>query len=71
MEKYIWCLLTAIFMIAAAVGLFLIAWLFSGGRFNNAFAGLSAYVVLFLALTGITKGILVILDYHRVHKGEE
>lgn len=71
MEKYIWRMLTAIFMIAVAVGVFLLGFVFSGGRFNNPFSALSLYVMLFLLMIGIAKGILVVIDYHRAHKDEE
>lgn len=71
MEKYIWRLLTAIFMLATSFALFLIGWIFSGGLFNNMVSVLLAYAVLFLALIGITKGLLVIIDYHREHSDEE
>ena len=70
MDK-IWRLLTAIFLIAVAVGLFLIGWIFSNGTFNNIFSALIIYVVLFLVLIGITKGILVIIDYHREQDQEK
>ena len=71
MENYIWRLLKALFTIAAAVALFLIGWIFSGGQFNNPFSVLLLYAVLFLNLIGITQGILVIIDHNRERKEEE
>lgn len=70
MDK-LWRLMTAIFMIAVGVGLFLLGWIFSGGMFNNAFAVIIAYLMIGLILIGITKGLLVIIDYHRENKSEE
>ena len=70
MEKYLWRLMTAIFMLAASVGLFLVGWIFSGGQFNNVPSALIAWAVLFLVLIAIAKGLLVIIDYNREHKDE-
>lgn len=69
MDK-IWRLLTAIFMLSAAGGLFIVGWILSAGRFNNVPSALIGWLVLFMVLIGITKGICVILDYHREHKAE-
>ena len=69
MDK-IWRLLTAIFIIAAACGLFTMAYVISGGRFNDVFSVIVAYFCLFSVPTGIAKGLWVIIDYHREHKDE-
>lgn len=69
MDK-IWRLMTAMFCIVVAAGLFIVAYIFSGGMFNNTFAVILAYACLFCILIGITKGILVIVDYHRENKEE-
>jgi len=49
----------------------LLGWIFSGGLFNNAFAVIIAYMMIGLILIGITKGLLVIIDYHREDKSDE
>lgn len=69
MDK-LWRLMTAVFMLAVSNGLFLVGWILSGGRFNNVPSALIAWAVMILVLIGITKGILVIIDYHREHKDE-
>lgn len=63
MDK-IWRLMTAIFMIAVAAGLFIIGWVFGNGRFNDIFSVLILYVVLFLVVAGIIKGLLAVFAYH-------
>ena len=67
----LWRLMTAIFMIAVAVGLIAIGWLLTGGMFNNAVIVIMAYVAMFLILIGITKGLLVIIEHNQQHKDEE
>ena len=69
MDK-IWRLLTAIFILLSVIVLFLIGWVFSAGNFNNFFSVLLAYVVILAGPIGITKGILVMIDYNREHKEE-
>ena len=64
----IWRLMTAIFMIATAVGLFIIGWTFGNGRFNDMFSIMILYVVLFLLAAGIVKGLLAIWAYHSEQK---
>ena len=71
MEKYIWRLLTSVFFLAASGGFFVVGWLLSAGRFNNVPSALIAWAVLIMVLIGITKGIVVIIDYHRENKQEE
>ena len=70
MDK-IWRLLTAIFILLSVIVLFLIGWIFSGGNFNNLLSVLLCYVVIFAGPIGITKGILVIIDYHREHQEKD
>lgn len=70
MDK-IWRLLTAIYMIAVGVGLIAVGWVLTGGRFDHAVIVIMAYVALFLIPIGITKGLLVMIDYHRDHKEGE
>ena len=67
----LWRLMTAIFMIAVAVGLIAIGWLLTGGMFNNAVIVIMAYIAMFLILIGITKGLLVIIEHNQHHKDEE
>ncbi|MBQ8834950.1 MAG: hypothetical protein IJ001_08530 [Oscillospiraceae bacterium] len=70
MDK-IWRLLTAMFAIVVACGLFALAYMSSGGRFNDLLSGITFYVCLFCVLFGIAKGLMVIIDYHREHKDED
>lgn len=67
MEHYIWRLLTAIFLLLVAAILAVFVFLFQGAALM---LGVCFYGSLFCALFGITKGLLVILDYHRAHKDE-
>ena len=60
--------MTAIFMLAAAVGLFLIGWIFSGGVFHNVFSALNLYAAIFLIVAGIVKGLMAILTYDSEEK---
>ena len=69
MDK-IWRLMTAMFTIIAACGLFTIAYVITGGMFNDFFSVIVAYFCLFGVPIGIAKGLLVIIDYHREHKDE-
>ena len=71
MDTYVWRLLKAVFTIAAAVALFVVGCIFSGGRFNNTFSVLLEYAMLFLSMIGVTQGLLVIIDYNREHKETE
>ena len=64
MDK-LWRLLTATFMISAATGFFVVAYIFSGGWLNSGFVAVLIYLCLFCILFGVTKGILVIIDHHR------
>ena len=68
MEKYIWRLLTAMFllMVAAVLGVF--AFVFQGA---TVLLGICVYGALFCALVGVAKGLAVIIDYHRENKEEE
>ena len=68
MEKYIWRLLTAMFLLLVAIVLGLMVFLFQGVA---VILGLCFYSAVFCALIGITKGICVIIDYHRDNKNEE
>lgn len=70
MDK-IWRLMTAMFSVVSACGMFTVGFIFSGGRFNNTVSVLLAYGCLFCVLFGIAKGLLVMIDYHREHKDEE
>lgn len=63
MDK-LWRLMSAMFMIVAAVGLFLIGWTFSRGMFNNVFSAMLLYAVLFLVVAGIVKGLWTIISHH-------
>ena len=69
MDK-IWRLLTSVFILAASGGLFILGWIFSGGRFNNNLSALIGWVVLILIPIGIAKGLLVIIDYNREQKDD-
>ena len=69
MDK-IWRLMTAMFAIAVACGLFALAYMSSGGRFNDLFSEIVFYVCLFCILFGIVKGLFVIIDHHREHKDD-
>ena len=69
MEK-LWRLMTAIFTIAAACGLFTMAYVISGGRFDDLFSVIVAYFCLFSVPISIAKGLLAIIDYHREHRDE-
>ena len=70
MDK-LWRLMTAIFILAMACGLFVMAYISTGGMFNDVFSVIIAYFCLFSVPIGIAKGLLVIIDYHREHKAEE
>lgn len=63
MDK-LWRLMSAVFMIVAAVGLFLIGWTFSNGMFNTVFSALILYAVLFLVVAGIVRGLWAIISHH-------
>ncbi len=68
MEKYIWRLLTAMFLLLVSAVLGVFAFLFQGAAFM---LGVCFYGAILCALLGITKGLLVIIDYHRNQKEEE
>ena len=68
MEKYIWRLLTAIFLLLVAAVLAVFAFLFQG---ISVMVGLCFYGAVFCALIGVTKGLLVMIDYHRAHQDGE
>ena len=68
MEKYLWRLLTALFLLLAAVVLGMMAVLFQG---VSLIMGLCFYTAVGCGLLGITKGLLVIIDYHREYKDGE
>ena len=65
MEKFIWRLLTAIFILMVAVVLGVMAFMFEG---VSLMVGLCVYGALICALVGVIKGILVTIDYHREYK---
>ena len=67
LEKYIWRLLTAIFMLLVAAVLGIFAFLFQGAALM---LGICFYGAVFCALIGVAKGLLVMVDYHREHKEE-
>ena len=46
----IWDLLKSIFWILAGMGIFVVAYLFSGGMFNNGICAFLAYVAIFCIL---------------------
>lgn len=68
MEKYIWRLLTAIFLLLAATVLGLFLFLFEGAAFM---VGVCFYGALLCGLMGLAKGVIVILDYHKEHRDQE
>ncbi|MBQ7001428.1 MAG: hypothetical protein IJN67_10360 [Oscillospiraceae bacterium] len=68
METYIWRLLTAMFLLLMAAVLAVFAFLLQDAVFM---LGLCFYGAVLCALIGITKGFLVMIDYHRAHKDEE
>ncbi len=67
----LWRLMTAIFLLAAAGGMFMLAYILSNGSFNNTVSVLALYICIGCILIGIGKGLLVILEYHRGSKSEE
>ena len=67
MEDYIWRLLTAMFLLLVAAVLAIFAFLFQGAA---VMLGVCFYGGILCALIGITKGLLVIIDYNRAHKAE-
>ena len=67
----IWDLLKSIFWILAGIGVFVVAYLFSGGMFNNGICAFLAYVAIFCILIGITAGMLAIIDHNRRQKEKE
>lgn len=60
--KKLWSLAVSVFLIACGCGLFLLAWIFSNGRFDSAFYGVVLYVVLALVVYGIAKGTYTIFS---------
>ena len=68
MEKYIWRLLTAMFLLLVAIALGVFAFLLQGVVFM---VGLCFYGAVLCALIGIAKGFMVMIDYHREHQTEE
>ena len=68
METYIWRLLTAMFLLLTAAVLGLFVFLFEGSTF---LMGICFYGALICGLAGIGKGLIVISDYHKTHKGQE
>ena len=67
MEKYIWRLLTSIFLLLVAAVLGLFVFFFEGAVF---LLGICFYGSVFCGLLGIAKGLLVIIDYNREHKDD-
>lgn len=60
--KKLWSLAVSVFLIASGCGLFLLAWIFTGGRLDTAFSGILLYVVLALVVFGIAKGVYTIFS---------
>lgn len=66
---HLWRLLTAIFIIAASVGLFVIGWILSGGDFHDYFTAIIAIFIVPAGIVwGICRGVRVIIDHAREHK---
>ena len=68
--EMLWRLLTAIFYIAAGLGMIAIGWLLSGGMFQNAVCVILAYIAMALIGIGIVKGFFVIGDYRKADSEE-
>ena len=68
MEKYIWRMVTSLFVLMAALVLGLFAFLFQGSAF---LMGICFYGALFLGLVGMAMGVIVLIDYHKEHKDQE
>lgn len=67
MEKYVWRLLTAMFLLLVAAVLAVFAFVFQGATL---ILGICVYGGMICALIGIARGLLVIMDYNRAHKEE-
>lgn len=67
MDKYVWRLLTAMFLLMVAAVLAVFVFLFQG---EAVMVGICLYGALICALCGIAKGLFVIIDYHREYQKE-
>ena len=68
MEKYIWRMLTSLFVLMTALVLGLFTFLFQGAV---VIMGICFYGALFLGLVGMAMGAIVLIDYHKEHKDSE
>ena len=68
MEKYIWRMLTSLFVLMVALVLGLFVFLFQGSTF---LMGICFYGALLLGLIGMAMGAIVLIDYHKEHKDSE